>query len=48
MENELFKQLEILEEWFEKDYITLKQYYEIKNKIVEKELRRSDKTLQNL
>lgn len=36
MYNEMFENLEILEKWYEESFITLKQYYEIKDKIIEK------------
>ena len=32
----MFKELEILENWYDKGYITLKEYYSIKEKIIDK------------
>ena len=36
---DMFKELEILEKWYDKGYITLNQYYEIKSKIIDKEVK---------
>ena len=35
---ELFKNINILEEWYKKDFITLEMYYQIKSKIIDKYL----------
>lgn len=35
---ELFRNINILEEWYKKDFITLDMYYQIKSRIIDKHL----------